>query len=139
LLVGLGLPDGPNLPRDDSKLIAVGSIAGGDNPLAQGEALFEGLDVLTRIDSGRMYNKPWSIYSQVAFTWVPVAEQLSPFVSVTTGLPVQATPRATARLMRRNISPRRASACLRRRDVRRAPLRSHRPHRLRRRKLLSRR
>ena len=83
------MPDGPNLPRDDSKLIAVGSIAGGDNPLAQGEALFEGLEVLTRIDSGRMYNKPWSIYSQVAFTWVPVAEQLSPFVSVTTGLPVQ--------------------------------------------------
>jgi Fe(3+) dicitrate transport protein len=75
--------------NDFSNLIAVGSIAGGDNPLAQGEALFEGLEVLLRFDSGRMYNKPWSLYSQVAFTWLPVAEQLTPFVSVTTGLPVQ--------------------------------------------------
>jgi Fe(3+) dicitrate transport protein len=85
---GLNL-DATYFRNDFSNLIAVGSIAGGDNPLAQGEALFEGLEVLTRFDSGRMYNKPWSIYSQVAFTWVPVAEQLSPFVSVTTGLPVQ--------------------------------------------------
>jgi Fe(3+) dicitrate transport protein len=75
--------------NDFSNLIAVGSIAGGDNPLAEGEALFEGLEVYTRIDSGRMFNKPWSIYGQVAFTWLPVAEQLSPFISVTTGLPLQ--------------------------------------------------
>jgi Fe(3+) dicitrate transport protein len=75
--------------NDFSNLIAVGSVAGGDNPLAEGEALFEGLEVLLRLDSGRMYNKPWSFYSQVAFTWLPVAEQLSPFISVTTGLPVQ--------------------------------------------------
>jgi Fe(3+) dicitrate transport protein len=72
-----------------SNLVAVGSVAGGDNPLAEGEALFEGLELLVRFDSGRMYRKPWSLYSQVAFTWLPVAEQLSPFVSVTTGLPVQ--------------------------------------------------
>ena len=124
--------------RDDfSNLIAVGPIAGGDNPLAQGEALFEGLEALTRIDSGRMYNKPWSIYSHVAFTWVPVAER--PSFRSRRGLRCRATPRATASLMRRNISSRRASACLRRRDARRAPLRSPRPHRLRRRKLLSRR
>ncbi len=75
--------------NDFSNLIAVGSVAGGDNPLAEGEALFEGLEVLVRLDSGRMYNKPWSLYSQVAFTWLPVAEQLSPFISVTTGLSVQ--------------------------------------------------
>ncbi|MBM3543911.1 MAG: TonB-dependent receptor [Alphaproteobacteria bacterium] len=75
--------------NDFSNLIAVGSVAGGDNPLAEGEALFEGLEVLTRFDSGRMYNKPWSIYGQVAFTWLPVAEQLTPFISVTTGLPLQ--------------------------------------------------
>jgi Fe(3+) dicitrate transport protein len=75
--------------NDFSNLIAVGSVAGGDNPLAEGEALFEGLEVLVRLDSGRMYKRPWSLYSQVAFTWLPVAEQLSPFISVTTGLPVQ--------------------------------------------------
>jgi Fe(3+) dicitrate transport protein len=75
--------------NDFSNLIAQGSVAGGDNPLAEGKALFEGLEVLVRFDSGRMYNKPWSLYSQVAFTWLPVAEQLSPFISVTTGLPLQ--------------------------------------------------
>jgi Fe(3+) dicitrate transport protein len=88
LVRGLNL-DTTYFRNDFSNLIAVGSIAGGDNPLAQGEALFEGLEVLLRFDSGRMYNKPWSLYSQVAFTWIPVAEQLSPFVSVTTGLPLQ--------------------------------------------------
>jgi Fe(3+) dicitrate transport protein len=75
--------------NDFSNLIATGSVAGGDNPLAEGAALFEGLELLVRFDSGRMYNKPWTFYSQVAFTWLPVAEQLSPFISVTTGLPVQ--------------------------------------------------
>ena len=67
----------------------MGSIAGNDLPLAQGEALFEGLEVLARLDSGRMYNTPWTIYRQVAFTWLPVAEQLSSFIVVDTGLPLQ--------------------------------------------------
>jgi Fe(3+) dicitrate transport protein len=88
LVRGLNI-DSTYFRNDFSNLIAQGSIAGGDNPLAQGEALFEGLEVLLRLDSGRMYNKPWTVYSQVAFTWIPVAEQLSPFISVTTGLPLQ--------------------------------------------------
>jgi Fe(3+) dicitrate transport protein len=88
LKAGLNI-DATYFRNDFSNLIAVGSVAGGDNPLAEGEALFEGLEVLVRLDSGRMYKKPWSLYSQVAFTWLPVAEQLSPFISVTTGLPVQ--------------------------------------------------
>jgi len=88
LIRGLNI-DTTYFRNDFSNLIAVGSVAGGDNPLAQGEALFEGLEVYTRLDSGRMFNKPWSLYSQVAFTWLPVAEQLSPFFSVTTGLPLQ--------------------------------------------------
>jgi len=88
LVRGLNI-DSTYFRNDFSNLIAQGSVAGGDNPLAQGEALFEGLEVLLRLDSGRMYNKSWSIYSQVAFTWLPVAEQLSPFISVTTGLPLQ--------------------------------------------------
>jgi Fe(3+) dicitrate transport protein len=75
--------------NDFSNLIAVGSIAGGDNPLAQGEALFEGLELLVRLDSGRMYNMPWSVYGQAAFTWLPVAEQLTPFIVVDTGEPLQ--------------------------------------------------
>jgi Fe(3+) dicitrate transport protein len=75
--------------NDFGNLIAVGSVAGGDNPLAQGKALFEGLEIFTRVDSKRMFDTTNNFYGQIAFTWLPVAEQLSPFISVTTGLPVQ--------------------------------------------------
>lgn len=75
--------------NDFSNLVAVGSVAGGDNPLAEGKALFEGLEVYFRGDSGRYFNSTRNFYGQVAFTWLPVAEQLSPFISVTTGAPVQ--------------------------------------------------
>jgi Fe(3+) dicitrate transport protein len=88
LLRGLAL-DGTYFRNDFSNLIAVGSIAGGDNPLAQGEALFEGFELYLRADTAKIYKTPWNLYGQVAFTWLPVAEQLTPFVSVTTGLPLQ--------------------------------------------------
>lgn len=42
-----------------------------------------------RANSARIFNNQRNFYGQVAFTWIPVAEQLSPFVSVTTGVPLQ--------------------------------------------------
>jgi Fe(3+) dicitrate transport protein len=88
LIRGLAV-DSTYFRNDFSNLIAVGSIAGGDNPLAEGEALFEGLEVYVRADSARIFNTPRNFYGQIAFTWLPVAEQLSPFISVTTGVPLQ--------------------------------------------------
>lgn len=62
--------------NDFSNLIAVGSIAGGSTPLSQGEATFTGVEL-----SGQ-YDFDSGFYSTVAYTWLPVAKQDTPFVSV---------------------------------------------------------
>lgn len=65
--------------NDFDRLIAVGSIAGGSTPLAEGEALFEGLEL-----SGSV-GLPLGFYFQTAFTWLPTAEQEKPFRRVVGG------------------------------------------------------
>lgn len=61
------------------KQIAVGSIAGGTTPLAEGEALYQGLEFFGRSDFGEILNSPHNVYVQTAYTWVGNAEALSPF------------------------------------------------------------
>ena len=68
--------------NDFDNLVAVGSVAGADQPLAQGQALFEGLEVYARADSRELLGTPWNIYGQVAWTYLWTAEQLSPFQCV---------------------------------------------------------
>lgn len=65
--------------NDYSNLIAVGSIAGGSTPLSEGEALFEGveLSVLAEHESG--------VFGRLAYTWLPTADQETPFRNVATG------------------------------------------------------
>ena len=63
---------------DFDNLIAVGSIAGGGTPLSQGKALFEGLELGAR---GEMKG---GFYGRLAYTWLPTAEQETPFVNVAT-------------------------------------------------------
>ena len=60
-------------------LIAVGSIAGGSIPLSQGKALFEGLELAANIDFAN------GIFSRLALTWLPTAEQTEAFSNVSTG------------------------------------------------------
>jgi Fe(3+) dicitrate transport protein len=63
--------------RNDFKnLVAVGSIAGGSTPLSQGKALFEGFEVSGRAELGAGF------FSRLAYTWLPTAEQDSPFFEV---------------------------------------------------------
>jgi Fe(3+) dicitrate transport protein len=62
-----------------NRLIAVGSIAGGSTPLAEGKALFEGLEL-----SG-FAGLPLGFYFQMALTWLPTAEQQRPFRRVVGG------------------------------------------------------
>lgn len=59
--------------NDFDNLIAVGSVAANLPALSQGEAKFGGLEILGtyEFDNG--------MYSRVAYTWLPVAEQTSPF------------------------------------------------------------
>lgn len=65
--------------NDFSRLIAVGSIAGGGTPLSQGEALFQGIEL-----SGR-YGFENGFYVDGAYTWLPEAEQTTPFSQVVGG------------------------------------------------------
>jgi Fe(3+) dicitrate transport protein len=58
---------------------AVGSIAGGSTPLATGEALYEGAELLGRQDFGPLFDSDHNIYFQAAYTWVATAEMTSAF------------------------------------------------------------
>jgi Fe(3+) dicitrate transport protein len=58
---------------------AVGSIAGGSTPLAAGEALYEGAELLARQDFGVFFNSDHNVYLQTAYTWVGTAEMTSAF------------------------------------------------------------
>lgn len=59
--------------NDFDNLIAVGSVAANLPALSQGKARFAGLELLGT------YNFDNGIYSRLAYTWLPVAEQTSPF------------------------------------------------------------
>ena len=63
---------------DFDNLIAVGSIAGGNTPLSQGKALFEGVEF-----SGQA-SLAGGAFTRVAYTWLPVAEQSTSFRNVAT-------------------------------------------------------
>ncbi len=65
-------------------LIAVGSIAGGSTPLSQGKALFEGLELAANAELSN------GVFSRVAYTWLPTAEQTEAFRNVANGAVVGA-------------------------------------------------
>ncbi len=68
-----------------SNLIAVGSIAGGSTPLSQGRALFAGLEI------NGLYEAKNGMFSRLAYTWLPTAEQSDAFRNVATGAVVGVT------------------------------------------------
>lgn len=68
--------------NDFQKQIAVGSIAGGSTPLAQGETLYQGVEFSGKIDM------PLGTYIRTAYTWLPTARQETPFTRVDTGAAV---------------------------------------------------
>lgn len=67
--------------NDFDNLIAVGSIAGGSTPLAEGKALFEGLELSAATEQENGF------FGRVAATWLPTAEQTSAFRRVDNGMP----------------------------------------------------
>lgn len=74
--------------NDFQNLIAVGSIAGGSTPLAQAEALFQGLELFGRISGGKLMDSESDPYVQLAYTYLPTAEQQTPFVQVANDTPI---------------------------------------------------
>jgi Fe(3+) dicitrate transport protein len=73
--------------NDFSNQVAVGSIAGGSTPLAQGETLYTGAELSLNWDGKDLFaaGRP---YATLAITALPTARQESPFTAVATGLPV---------------------------------------------------
>ncbi|HWQ40161.1 MAG TPA: TonB-dependent receptor [Burkholderiales bacterium] len=67
--------------NDYSNLIAVGSIASNVN-LSQGEALTQGLELAARLDSRELWNTTDNAFLQIAYTWLPTADQETAFVEV---------------------------------------------------------
>jgi Fe(3+) dicitrate transport protein len=73
--------------NDFSNQIAVGSIAGGSTPLAQGQTLYAGGELSLNWDGKDLFaaGRP---YATLAITALPTARQVSAFTAVATGLPV---------------------------------------------------
>lgn len=74
--------------NDFSNQIAVGSIAGGNVPLAQGETRYQGLELSGHGEFGRLWRGPHEPFVELAWTWLPVAEQRSALRRVDNGAPV---------------------------------------------------
>jgi len=74
--------------NDFENLIAVGTIAAGSTPLSQGEALFEGLELFGRVDSQELFGTTGNLYFQTAYTFLPTAEQETPFIQAANRQPV---------------------------------------------------
>jgi Fe(3+) dicitrate transport protein len=75
--------------NDFDNQIAVGSVAGGDQPLAQGETLYEGSELFARLDSAELFNTAHNVYLQAAWTWTWEADQESAFIRVDNRQPLQ--------------------------------------------------
>lgn len=83
-----GVDIGATLFRNEFRnLIAVGSVAGGATPLAQAEALFEGLEFSGRVGSRDLLETSSEISLSVIYTFLPTATQKTPFVRVVDKLP----------------------------------------------------
>ena len=70
--------------NDFENQIQVGSIAGGSTPLAQGETLYEGLELSGRLDSQQLLATRDNFYLQLAYTYLPTADQETAVTEVAT-------------------------------------------------------
>jgi len=78
---GLNL-DATLFRTDFDTQIAVGSIAGGSTPLAEGETLYEGLELAAYTSFEDLFGWNWTPYAQLAWTWLPTADLESAFTRV---------------------------------------------------------
>ncbi len=62
--------------------VAVGSIAGGSTPLAQGETLYEGVEVAAHWERAGAFGWSGAPYANIALTWLPTADQEAPLRAV---------------------------------------------------------
>lgn len=60
-------------------LTAVGTVGGNDTPVAQGKALFEGLEFQNRIDFGELFDSGHNPYLSISYSWIGKAEAATAF------------------------------------------------------------
>lgn len=65
--------------NDFDRLTVLGTVGGNDSPVAQGQALFQGIELMGRVDGAEVFNWAHNPYLQIAYTWVPTAEMTSAF------------------------------------------------------------
>ena len=65
--------------NDYQTLTALGTVGGNDTPVAQGQALFQGIELMVRADAAELFNWTHNPYIQLAYTWLPTAETTSAF------------------------------------------------------------
>lgn len=65
--------------NDFQSLTVLGTVGGNDTPVAQGKALFQGIEFMNRVDAAELFNWTHNPYLQIAYTWIPTAETTSPF------------------------------------------------------------
>ncbi len=65
--------------NDFDSLTVLGTVGGDNTPVAQGEALFEGIEFMNRMDLGDVMGWNHNPYLQIAYTWIPTAESTAPF------------------------------------------------------------
>jgi len=62
--------------------IAVGSIAGGSTPLAQGQTLYQGIELFGKMDLDYLFGMTTNTLFQINYTFLPEAKQIGNFVQV---------------------------------------------------------
>ncbi|NOT86183.1 MAG: TonB-dependent receptor [Methylococcaceae bacterium] len=65
--------------NDFQNLTVLGTVGGNDSPVAQGKALFQGIEFMSRVDTAELFNWTHDPYLQIAYTWLPTAEMTSAF------------------------------------------------------------
>ncbi|WP_333875439.1 TonB-dependent receptor family protein [Methylobacter sp.] len=65
--------------NDYQALTVLGTVGGNDTPVAQGRALFQGIEFMNRLDAAELFNGSHNPYLQITYTWLPTAETTSAF------------------------------------------------------------
>lgn len=65
--------------NDFDALTVLGTVGGGTVPVAQGKALYEGIELMARADLGVVFNWVHNPYAQIAYMWLPTAETTQAF------------------------------------------------------------
>jgi len=65
--------------NDFDALTVLGTVGGGTVPVAQGKALYEGIEMMARADFGDAFDWTHNPYAQIAYMWLPTAETTEAF------------------------------------------------------------